>query len=277
MKTKRIQKGEKVRIKNPEFFVRCGYPLTPNLETVDKTTQCIDEDIDKFLTQCKIKLGIEKPLNVDLSLTRSGGTNKTNRSIDRIKDVMKKELTYLYCLVNHFGGNERRIHTRTDPNMKGKFFMVEGYKACYTGNRVSGYTSGYFGSQEYEPPYLGGMEYHHILKLSKCERNLACQPFYIAFDKSNSQYMIEDVHVERVWTKPILENWNEFSKVLNDMGKGKISVRALPQNIDFRQGKYRREWQSDNLLTEYLTEQMGKENLELALDKFNNVEQEVEA
>lgn len=160
MKKSSIKVGDKVTIINPEFFVRCGYPMT--FEQACKEVEekfCKEKDVMDFL--CKIGLVEEKnKYLVDKDYT-----------LIRTKDKIIGALGYYYLgRVKRFGGSERKIYTiRKEDYVKintDNVWKVTKYKMVVTGTYYppgGGYN--YYGEYDYEPGGLSNMEQHKILQL----------------------------------------------------------------------------------------------------------------
>jgi len=149
----RPQKGDIVKIINPEFFLRCGYPLTPFVKEVKEKIEGLRLDLNDFIHSSFMKLGIKSSFEKDY-------IGYVDVRKDRATEAILKELAYLYCKENSFGGNSRNIYTARIAKLKGTEFVVNGYKVCYTGTRDNGSYDPYY--DDYEPPYLGDVKYHHM-------------------------------------------------------------------------------------------------------------------
>jgi hypothetical protein len=160
--------GNRIRIINPEFFVRCGYPMDLH-EEKNRIYQDYGDQIQNFITQL-IPPSWDGPY------------------IDHTALEIAKALSYYSAKVNHFGGNERRIFTETHGGLKGKEFYVIGRKTVKTGTYVPGGRSGGYEYDEWEAPYLANEETHIILLLDKNR-----VPFFNSFEQ-----MIEARNVEIV-------------------------------------------------------------------------------
>jgi hypothetical protein len=138
-----IRVGDYIRIINPELFVRCGYPLTIKVQ---------QEDIEKQFGD-DIRLLINK---VGLQYT-SFAENKTFNEISQ-------SLAYYMVKQKKFGGNERKIYTKTCEELIENVYKVINIKIVKTGIYCVGGYSGYEG-QEWEPASLENPKTHKILEL----------------------------------------------------------------------------------------------------------------
>jgi len=183
----RIKIGDYVRIDNPEMFVRCGYPLS--LEDVRKEIK--DKhfiDIEKFIIS--IVHGKEKVEDFNLTnilFDKDAYLNKAKSS-----QAIINILAYEILRQRNFGGRERKIHTKTVEENRGKIFQVTGTKMCVTGNYVAGSGSQnyYSGEYDYEPPYLENQKSHRILLVYIPNRII---PYGFTDDNT-----IEECHVTKV-------------------------------------------------------------------------------
>ena len=144
MKKYVIRPGDTVRIINPEFFLRCGYPLSLK----DGIKMVLEDEKDKELFH---------------GLCDHFGISITNPRKDyyRIIDI----LAYYKIRNSGFGGRERKIYTRKVEEAKGHEFTVLSKKMVMTGHYVPGTNFSYFDECEHEPPYLEGAKSHMILYL----------------------------------------------------------------------------------------------------------------
>lgn len=167
MKKEVIRPGDVVKIVNPEFFIRCGYPLS------------LKDGIKLIMEDEKDKEYFEKLCN------RFGIMGRSLASLDNIrlpKDYYKilDILAYWKIRRKGFGGNERKIYTRRVEEAKGHEFEVSRKKMVVTGSYVHGHEDREWesGHIEYEPPYLADMESHMILYL--CDGCVDGDFFYVS-------------------------------------------------------------------------------------------------
>lgn len=131
--------GDTVVVKNPEVFVRCGYPLTK----ADALKQIDHKQLDEAL----FALGIYHE----------------NPAFEEIKD----RVAYGWLHNRQFGGRERRIFTETKSELVGRKFKVSHKKVVKTGTYKPswGGQSYHTGEYDYEPAYLENEKAHVILFL----------------------------------------------------------------------------------------------------------------
>jgi hypothetical protein len=142
MKKQIIRIYDKVKIVNPQRFIRCGYPLhLPDvISEIDKEF-CENGGIEF----CK-KFGIG---GFDLRF----GMNPYNTIIEALAYSKMKSLK--------FGGNKRQIFTENLEDTEGRIFQVVYKRYVKTGEYV--YPRG-------ESPYLDEQKTHTILRIYQCKR-----------------------------------------------------------------------------------------------------------
>jgi len=188
-----IRRGDVVRIKNPEMFIRCGYPLSfPDV--CEEVSEIHKEDILKFIdkvTDIKPKLEIRV-------------TDPTN---NRIYQAIVKELAYIRMREKKFGGSERRIFTLRNEAFKNARAEVFGVKIVKTGDYVKGSRGydPYSGEYDYEPSYLGNEKTHKILQLYIRTPIIQRQPKLVSAPDWNYDIAIEVIHVEKIMDKAEFE------------------------------------------------------------------------
>lgn len=188
-----IRKDDVVKIINPEFFIRCGYPMTIR-DAIEKIMQ--DDSQDK-----KDLYDFAKRFNV-----YAGGRD--------FRD-MTKIVAYGKLKKEGFGGNERKIYTKSIPEAKGINLTVMYKKVVVTGDRIPG-SSAYsdpYGYVEAEPPYLSNSKPHNILYFYECKYDLSpykneVVPLFrgelVPFSNDDFNFLaIEEKNVEKVKEKEI--------------------------------------------------------------------------
>jgi hypothetical protein len=144
-----------VKIVIPEFFVRCGYLLTPSIvkDEIDNDpvkVQIIIDFLSKFDIVCKndVLLGL---------------TFKDNEAYRKITYA----LGYAIAGNRGLGGKSRQIFTESKPKLKNKVFEVVGKFTKKTGDYYgSSSYQGYFDPYpEYEPGGLRNEKTHVILEV----------------------------------------------------------------------------------------------------------------
>ncbi len=133
-----IRIGDKIRIVNPEFFVRCGYKL--GMQQGKEYVESHRQEIDNLLYSMDLPQGPHTEL--------------------------EEQLAYIYIKSRQFGGDERILHTVKLPNYMGSEAEVTFKKFVRTGTRQ--YPTR-LSQDTWERPYLGNAKTHVILEL-RCIR-----------------------------------------------------------------------------------------------------------
>lgn len=171
MKKQIIRQGDVVRIINPEFFIRCGYPLClkDGIKMImeDKEgLKALDDGIAEVLED-KIKPSGTNASNSifrDIFVSRSSVLTRTQKDFESIIKI----LAYYKIKKLKFGGNKRQIFTKRVEEAKGHDFEVLKKKMVVTGNYIPGSKGGStpYGDYEAEPPCLDDSKSHMILYLN---------------------------------------------------------------------------------------------------------------
>lgn len=179
-----IRVQDKIRIINPQIFVRCGYPLSKKIvkETIITAEQkeAIHTLLDKF--------NIRRPLDSTLFLRHDKQDNKKWGSYDKILDVLASAVLFQNC----FGGKQRQVFSEEVPELKDVHARVLGRRVVKTGKYYAPY-SGYdswTGEYDYEPGGLSDMKTHVILECCFCDYGLTYN--------GKCEFEIEKCHVEKV-------------------------------------------------------------------------------
>jgi hypothetical protein len=112
MKKDIIRIGDKVRIVEPEVFVRCGYPM--GKKHAEEWYKSNEKEIENFF------------YNIELDLN--------NSNVSRFK--FQEQLYGLYLKSHGFGGNTRKIYTERDEAIRGIEVVVWGKYIKRSGVRV---------------------------------------------------------------------------------------------------------------------------------------------
>lgn len=183
-----------VKIIEPKFFIRCGYPLTTKMvynemfENNKENKEVIEKMLGHFGLGQSIKDGVPFIFSEDKGL--HGLAVEISYKIAREMLGVKK-----------WGGKERSIYTIILEQFRGKTFLVEGTKMCWTGTRepASGGYDYYNGGEEYDPPYLGNAKAHRILRLSSAMAHTDATVWELRDSRECvDDLMIEDCFVEKV-------------------------------------------------------------------------------
>jgi hypothetical protein len=173
-----IRVGDKVRILNPQMFVRCGYPMTVIAET---------ELVEKELG---VKIA-EFIHSVTPDRNFIPGLRPTTSKFEYLKTKITRELAHYRCCLKNWGGKTRQIYTEENPYYANKVCCVVGVRFVKTGEYepASGGGYSYYGDiEDFEPPYLAVNKTHKILQLD--------------YGFSFSAAEIEACHVEKVVEVP---------------------------------------------------------------------------
>lgn len=180
-KDKRIRQGDQVIIRKPETFVRCGYPM--DVETEAKRIE--EEQRDAILAIFHDE-GVGKYLknSIDLFSLRNEQDARSFRKVCR-------EIAYAKCKAEGFGGSERTIYTKSQPELQDMKARVLEVKMCKTGKYLpasSHYVYDY-ACTEYEPAELYDQKTHKLLRIHcQCDKKVFRPP---------SDLWIEAVNVEK--------------------------------------------------------------------------------
>ncbi len=146
-----IRVGDKVRIKEPNMFVRCGYPLTFD-DMRKEVEQKYSADISKFLYSLKIPCG-GNYFNLNQNF-------KNSREFEKVRDA----LAYYFLKQKKFGGNERNVYTKVNELYRNVEVSVVGIQFVKTGIYYAGYSGSIW--EEGAPPELCNQETHKILHVA---------------------------------------------------------------------------------------------------------------
>lgn len=160
----KFKAGDRVRVVNPEFFVRCGYPLEYS-DVYNKVAAEEDERVRKVLRE----LGFDE-------------ARMPGYTFSRLFGKVVGAITYGRMHDQRFGGAARSIYTQRNEEYRGHVFHVTGVSFVKTGEYVPARTAYGWEASEYEPAYLADEQTHRILDVLS------------AYDGCDLR--IEDVHVE---------------------------------------------------------------------------------
>lgn len=154
-----IRLYDRVRILNPQVFLRCGYPLTKQMikDTMTKEQRdAIHELFKKFDINTQVPEDVKSCLVFDYSVL-------DDKAYQLVLDVMAGVL----LRKQGWGGHQRTIYTEHNPRFFNATGTVHGKKVVKTGTYRSGGGSYdyYSGGYDYDPPYLDGEETHVILEI----------------------------------------------------------------------------------------------------------------
>ena len=165
-----IRVGDTVRIINPAFFLRCGYPLSYE-DAVNVINASLTSEIYSLLNKVP-GLSTERYYHEFVRDLTAGN--------------IERELAKLYLKLNRYGGRERKIYSEIIDQLKGREAVVHRKFVKYTGTYYPGYrASAWDDGDESEPAYLGNAKAHVILVLG-----------LLQYDGNN--YRIEQENVEKL-------------------------------------------------------------------------------
>lgn len=150
MKRKYARIGDKVRIRIPKKFVRCGYPL--DFSSIrERDSAKITEVIAKICTFADL----------------DKGDPYVNRYLEKavISDILRKE---------NFGGKDRIIVEKDVPELLNAEATVLGRRFVKTGKYCRGYySSSFYGGDDYQPAYLDNEKRHEIYSVELTDSRIA--------------------------------------------------------------------------------------------------------
>ena len=151
-----IRQYDRVKIINPQVFLRCGYPLT---KQIIKDTVITDEQKDLIKEMFKI-FGVHSYQLSDIFMNLDVNHS---RYYEKVLDVMAE----VVLGPKQGGGPDRSIYTENRPDLLNISGQVISKKIVKTGRYTSGHSScNYYGGyDDYDPPYLENETSHVILKV----------------------------------------------------------------------------------------------------------------
>jgi hypothetical protein len=164
-----IRLNDNVRIIIPEYFVRCGYPLTKEIvkDTIitKEQKQAIWKMMESF-GEYSTNVELIDEMTVKLS---GDGDNTFNDILDKMASVIIRQ--------QGWGGKERKIYTKRDEKLMGLDAHIYSKKVVKTGIYHHGYTSGWE-EPEYEPAYLDDEISHVIYETNLYNPDDMLKPHY---------------------------------------------------------------------------------------------------
>lgn len=140
-----IRVGDRVRIVNPVFVERVGYPKA----------------MADYVAEIEQKISDRRLLDAFGDVFGHPWLGaRTRRAFDKIR----RELAYLVAQRDGFGGNERSLHVVTHPDLTGCMAYVEGLETVVTGTYSRGYDGGCYSDPE--PPALERQVRHRLANVS---------------------------------------------------------------------------------------------------------------
>ncbi len=189
---KRVKKqvfriGDTVKIINPEFVLRVGYPL------------CLADSIEKFRTGENEKIITEflSKFCIHDKMVDLLGLNPENHCVGTVRYKIERALAYNDIKQRGFGGNERKIFTEKNESGMGCIGKIIDKRVVKTGKRVGGYYVEDGDGGNDEPPELRNAKSHVLLKIRV---NPSIKPsYFMDFDSTSFfENEIEECNVEKV-------------------------------------------------------------------------------
>jgi hypothetical protein len=177
------KEGDLVKVINPEFVIRVGYPLTLEaaLEHCEKT---FEKEISSFCYSMQEKYSEGKTM---LGFNAGYGIKDTRFFQETLKAVASHHLRR-----TRFGGPERTIHTELQEELRNtEPWTVESKRRVKTGIYEPGYTD-YEG--DYTQPFLSDEKTHTLLRLSPQFHTR----FLFGSSRFDGAWEIESVNVEKI-------------------------------------------------------------------------------
>jgi len=148
-----MKKGDRVKIINPELFVRCGYDLTINT-LFDEIETEHSKEISKHVNEMCNLVGLDNlKLNAYLDLN------------ELISNKIINSLAYSLLPSRMAEGSERKIFTEYGWQYKDKLGIIVKKKYVKTGI----YHRGFSYDGDYEPAYLDPVQTNCILEVELCK------------------------------------------------------------------------------------------------------------
>ena len=149
---------DKVRVKNPEVFVRCGYTLD-----VKEVAKYLEEHHSGLINGFVHDLFQSVDENFFPNRKKEDISKKLSFNTKKFLGKIPTELAYRYCKRRGFGGDERKIFKEREDFFQDKEGRVMSKCCVKTGFRVPGHAGSW--EDDYEPPYLDETGTHIILKI----------------------------------------------------------------------------------------------------------------
>lgn len=188
--------GDRIKVINPIFVVRVGYPKTIS----DYAEKINPENIQRFIkSEIEETSYVKAPINPLLEDKKPESFTYT-RDYPAVVWRIQKEMGYWMAKKDGFGGRERTLHTVVLPEYKDKIYTILNKRVVKTGTYYGpcgGYDS-YSGEYDYDPGGLENMKTHILLSIhNDSEFYFKHDSHYMLLDPSS---MIEATNVE--WVKP---------------------------------------------------------------------------
>lgn len=180
MPNKKIYRiGDKVKVTNPQVFVRVGYPLTLE-KAFDRVAEVYDQQVTNFCREIEVNIN---PFLV---------SHETSKLYN---EVMQAVASW-YMRDQNFGGKERSIYTEFQKQLQNSGpWLITKKRRIKTGTYNSGsYNYDYDGEPDYVPAYLSPEKSHVLLTLED--------------HTGTRSYPFSPFEIEEIYVKPFEELTN---------------------------------------------------------------------
>jgi hypothetical protein len=164
-----IRIDDRIKIINPQVFVRCGYPLCKQ-NLIPELNKAYGKIVQNLIDS--VKMG-------DTMMESDKDGKYPNKQYCQIEQpvnshylVIMNELASIRLIEKNFGGKDRKIYTETVESLRNAECSVWGVRFVKTGIYVlgSGKYRGFCDDNDCYP-FLDHIVSHKILKLSLCLKN----------------------------------------------------------------------------------------------------------
>lgn len=178
--------GDKVRIVEPQLFLRVGYPLS-----LAVAMEHIRKHHSMHVAMLMDKIRGAKPTSGEEPFAAADWL--MGQPLPPAHDGLVRAAAYAWMKAQSFGGKERRIHTEINEALRGRKALVKAKRVVKTGDYSSGsyvvdYDGGYSGG---EPPSLSNEKSHVLLEVEPVR-----PPTVGMFDEILLPVWIEECHVQ---------------------------------------------------------------------------------
>jgi len=184
-----VRVGDIVQIVEPEFFIRCGYPLSFQ-DAYEIVKEKYTDSVHKFLVETEFRQ--ERTNHLGFPILSLDPPSK-----DWTIQKILKALTYEYVANKGFGGEDKKIYTERREECIGKKYKVKEKRVVKTGTYYPsfGYYDSWTGEYDGECGGLAGGGTHIILTIAPVMGQ--DNSVYVYADYSDLQ-QIERIHVEKI-------------------------------------------------------------------------------
>ena len=146
--SKVIRSGDRVIVRKPLQFIRCGYPKTPK-DYIEQATLAVTLIEQQFLPKTERNV-LLKPVN--------------KRFPTYVRERLIDKFAWAFCVEEGFGGPERKIYTKENPALLNIECTVESVRSVMTGRYYPPrtWTSYNYLETDWEPGGLANQKVHRI-------------------------------------------------------------------------------------------------------------------